>query len=102
MTAVEMLDSFIATLDSNIEGVESCLHDGNKVRELAVLIEQQINDELPSILETLRTEGLDELHRERLEVCLVKLSELHSKTATRVVWTQDFADYVRQSVVRID
>ena len=81
--------------------MESCLHDGNKVRELAVLIEQQINDELP-ILETLRTEGLDELHRERLEVCLVKLSELHSKTATRVVWTQDFADYVRQSVVRID
>ena len=102
MTAVEMLDNFIATLDSKIEGAKSCVHDGNKFRELAILIEQQIRDQLPLILETLRVEGIDEMHRERLEVCLVKLSDLQSKTDTRVVWTQEFADYVKQSAVKLD
>ena len=97
MTATEMLDKFIATLNGQIEGASLCMKNAEEFQAACADIEQLIGVDLQAIMSAFGKEGLGELDRQRLEACLAKLNDLESRGRARVVWTQDFEDYIRRS-----
>ena len=97
MTATEMLDRFVATLDGLIEGALARVRDASELQAAATEIEQLISAQLPAILEAFGEDGPGDLERERLEACLARLAGLEMKASARLVWGQDFEDYIRTS-----
>ena len=97
MTATEMLDQFIATLNGRIEGALSCVPDAEAFQAACADIEQLIGADLQAVMLAFGEKGPGEVDRQRLEDCLAKLSDLESRSRARVVWAQDFEEYIRRS-----
>jgi hypothetical protein len=97
MTATEMLDQFIATLNGQIEGAKSCLENADAFQAVCVDVEQLIKVDLQTVMLAFGEKGPGEADRQRLEECLAKLVDLESRSRARVVWAQDFEDYIRRS-----
>ena len=97
MTATEMLDQFIATLNGRIEGAKSCLENAEAFQAACADVEQLINADFQAVILTFGEKGPSEADRQRLEECLSRLVELESRSRARVVWAQDFEDYIRKS-----
>ena len=102
MTATEMLDTFIATLNGRIEGAMLRVHDANELQAASIEIEKLISVELPPVLAAFGEGGPGDSERLRLEACLASLLQLEAKSSARLVWAQDFADYIRKSVTEGD
>ena len=96
MTATEMLDEFIATLNGHIEGAFTCLQNADAFQAACGNIEQLISDDLQVVLQALNEEGFGEADQQQLEECLARLVDLESRSHARVVWAQDFEDYIRR------
>ena len=97
MTATEMLDQFIATLNGRIEGAHSCAQNSEAFQAACADIERLISADLQVIMLAFGEKGPGEAERQRLEECLARLIELESRNRARVVWAQDFEDYIRKS-----
>ena len=98
MTATEKLDRFIATFNRRIEGALSRLQKPQAFQAACADIEQLIGAELQTVILAFGEKGLGEKDRQRLEECLARLAVLESRSRTRVVWAQDFEDYIRRSL----
>ena len=97
MTVTEILDRFIATLDGRIEGAMSCVQNAEAFRAACADIEKLISVDLKAVMQAFGENGLGEADRQRLEECLARLVDLESRSRARVVWAQDFEDYIRKS-----
>ena len=97
MTATEMLDQFIATLNGQIEGAHSCAQNAGEFQAACVDIEKFINADLKTVIQAFGDKGPGEADRQRLEECLARLVDLESRSRARVVWAQDFEDYIRKA-----
>ena len=96
MTATEMLNQFIATLNGRIGGALSCVRNAEAFQAACVDIEKLIDTDLKAVIQAFGEEGLGEADRQNLEECLAKLVDLESRSRARVVWVQDFEDYIRR------
>ena len=96
MTATEMLDQFIATLNGRIEGALSCVQNAEAFQAACADIEKLIDADLKAVIQAFGKKGPAEADRQRLEECLARLAQLESKSRARVVWAQDFEDYIRR------
>ena len=56
-----------------------------------------ISDDLQDVLQALNEEGFGEADQQQLEDCLARLVDLESRSHARVVWAQDFEDYIRRA-----
>ena len=97
MTATEMLDKFITTLDGHIEGALACLQNADAFQSACDNIEQVISDDLQVVMQALNKEGFGKADKQQLEECLARLVDLESRSRARGVWAQDFGDYIRRS-----
>ena len=97
MTATEMLDKFIATLNGQIEGALLCVKNTEAFQAACADVEQLIGADLQAVISAFGEKGPGELDRQRLEECLARLVDLESRNRARVVWAQDFEDYIRRS-----
>ena len=97
MTATEMLDEFIATLNGHVEGALACLQNADAFQAACGNIELLISDDLQVVLQALNEEGFGEADQQQLEECLARLVDLESRSRARVVWAQDFEDYIRRA-----
>ena len=97
MTATEMLDQFIATLNGRIGGALSCVRNAEAFQAACVDIEKLIDTDLKAVIQAFGEEGLGEADRQNLEECLARLVDLESRNRARVVWVRDFEDYVRRA-----
>ena len=97
MTATEMLDQFIATLNGRIEGALSCVQKAEAFQAACVDIEKFIDADLETVIKAFGEKGPGEEDRQRLEECLARLVDLESRSRARVVWAQDFEDYIRRA-----
>ena len=91
-----MLDHFIATLNGKIEGALACAQNAEAFQAVCVDIEQLIGVDLQAVMVAFGEKGPGELDRQRLEDCLARLVDLESRNRARVVWAQDFEDYIRR------
>ena len=96
MTATEMLDQFIATLNGQIEGAQLCAQNAEAFQSACADIERLISADLEAVMLAFGEQGPGEADRQRLEECLARLAELESRSRARVVWAQDFEDYIRK------
>ena len=97
MTATETLDKFIATLNGKIEGAILCVQNAEAFHAACADIEQLIRVDFQGVMSAFGEKGPGELDRQRLEACLARLIELESRGRARVVWAQDFEEYIRRS-----
>ena len=97
MTATEMLDQFIATLNGRIEGAHSCAQNLEAFQAACADIEHLISADFQVVMLAFGEQGPGDADRQRLEECLARLIELESRNHARVVWAQDFEDYMRRS-----
>ena len=97
MTATEMLDKFIATLNGKIEGALLCVQTADAFQAACADIEQLISVDLQAVMAAFGEKGPGELDRKRLEACLARLVVLESRSRARLVWTQDFEEHIRRS-----
>ena len=97
MTATEMLDRFIATLNGQIEGAISCMQNAEAFQAACADIEKLIGADLEAVIQAFGAKGPGEADRQRLEECLARLVDLESRSRARVVWAQDFEDYIRRA-----
>lgn len=102
MTVTETLEDFIATLNGRIESALSCAHDATALQAAAADIEHLISNDLQPVLEAFGEGGPDEAARQRLEESLARLVELEAKSSARLVWAQDFEDYIRKTASESD
>ena len=97
MTATEMLDQFIATLNGRIEGALSCVQNAEAFQAACADIEKLIDADLKAVIQAFGDNGPGEADRQRLEECVVRLVDLETRSRARVVWVQDFEDYIRRA-----
>ena len=92
----EILDRFIATLNSRIEGASSCVQKAEAFQAACIDIEKFIDADLKTVIQAFGEKGPDEADLQRLGECLARLVDLESRSRARVVWAQDFEDYIRR------
>jgi len=97
MTATEMLDQFVATLNGRIEGALSCVQNAEGFQAACADIEKLIDADLKAVIQGFGELGPGEADRQRLEACLARLVDLELRSQARVVWAQDFEDYIRRA-----
>lgn len=102
MTATETLETFIATLNGKIESASLCVQDAAAFQQVSADIEHLISTDLASVLQAFGDAGPAEADRQRLEDSLARLVELEQKSSARLVWAQDFEDYVRKVASETD
>ena len=92
-----MLDQFIATLNGQIEGAQSCARNAEAFQAACADIERLISADLQAVMLAFGEQGPGEADRQRLEECLARLVDLESRSHARVVWAQDLEDYIRRA-----
>ena len=97
MTATEMLDQFVATLNGRIEGALLCVQNAEEFQAACADIEKLIDADLKAVIQAFGENGPGEADQQRLEKCLVRLGDLETRSRARVVWVQDFEDYIRRA-----
>ena len=95
MTETENIASFVSALNEAIESARTRLREPDAFLAATRDIESLIETGLPPVLEAARAHGISEDDREQLEAGLAALAELQSGADARVVWSQDFEDYMR-------
>ena len=102
MTANEMLEEFIRTLNDLVESANACVRDPDDFLTINEQIKTLIETDLPSLAEAFSSGKLGADERARLELSLASLGDLEAKGRARLVWAGDFEDYMRQALSRDD
>ena len=102
MTANEMLDSFICTLNDLVESANARVRDPDEFLAINEQIKTLIETDLPSLAEAFSACELGAVERARLDLSLALLGDLEAKGRARLVWAGDFEDYMRKALSRDD
>ena len=98
MTATEMLEGFIGTLNELIESAHACAREPDNFLATNEQIKMLIDRDLPPLVEAISAGELGGDAPARLERCLVALGDLEAKGRARLVWADDFEDYMRKAL----
>ena len=102
MTATDTVDSFVSVLDGLIEDARSCVRDADTFRAAVGEIETLIETKLPAIATALADTGITDADRAKLKASFEALGALQASAEARVVWSQDFNDYMRAALAGDD
>ena len=100
MTVNEKLEELLSALDPLIESACSCADDAPAFQKVNVSIAQMMSESWPPIAEALVAIEPDAEVRARIVKMSEKLADLEARTRARLVWADDFEDYVREVVIQ--
>ena len=100
MTVNEMLEEFLIALDPLIESAYSCVDDAAAFQKVHESIAKVLSEFWPPIAEELAAIEPDSEMRAKITKMSEKLADLEARTRARLVWSDDFEDYLRQSVTQ--
>ena len=100
MTVNEMLEELLSALDPLIESARSCVDDAPKFQKVNESITKVMSESLPPIAEALAAIEPDVEMRARITKMSEKLADLEARTRARLVWADDFEDYIRETVTQ--
>jgi|TARA_B100001093_G_scaffold518415_1_gene603147 hypothetical protein len=100
MTVNEKLEELLSALDPLIESACSCADDASSFQKANESIAKLISESWPPILEALVSIEPDAGMRATITKMSEKLATLETRTRARLVWADDFEDYIRQAVIQ--
>ena len=100
MTVNEMLEELLIALDPLIESARSCVDDAAAFQKVNESIAKVMSELWPPIAEALAAIEPDAEMRAKITKMSEKLADLEARTRARLVWADDFEDYIRQSVTQ--
>ena len=100
MTVNEKLGELLSALDPLIESACSCADDAPAFHKVNQSIAKVMSEAWPPIAEALASIEPDVELRASITKMSEKLADLEARTRARLVWAEDFEDYIRESVTR--
>ena len=100
MTVKEKLEELLSALDPLIESACSCVDDAPSFQKVNESIAKVMAESWPPIAEALTSIEPDAEMRARIAKMSEKLADLDTRTRARLVWADDFEDYIREAVTQ--
>ena len=100
MTVKEKLEELLSALDPLIESACSCADDAPAFHKVNESIAKVMSEAWPPIAEALVSIEPDPGMRAKITEMSDKLSTLEARTRARLVWADDFEDYIRDVVTQ--
>ena len=94
------LDVFFDTFEANLESALSCLENENLFNQKIKVLEKNLLDASPNLIEEIQIESLDNFQIEKIRGILKLLKTLELKTNARLNWFQDLDQHLRQSLAK--
>ena len=94
------LDVFFDTFESNLESALLCLENENLFNEKIKVLEKNLLDASPNLIEEIQIESLDNFQIEKIRGILKLLKTLELKTNARLNWFQDLDQHLKQSLAK--
>ena len=100
MTVNEKLEELLSAVNPLIDSACLCADDALAFQKVNESIAKIISESWPPIAEALAAIEPDAEMRARITKMSEKLADLEARTRARLVWANDFEDYVRESVTQ--
>ena len=100
MTVNEKLEELLSALDPLIERARLCVDDAPAFQKGNESIAKVMSESWPPIAEALASIEPDAGMRAKITEMSEKLSTLEARTRARLVWADDFEDYIRDAVTQ--
>ena len=100
MTVNEKLEELLSALDPLIESARSCVDDAPSFQKVNESIAKVMSESWPPIAEALTSIEPDAEMRARIAKMSEKLADLDTRTRARLVWADDFEDYIREAATQ--
>ena len=100
MTVNEKLEELPTALDPLIESARLCVDDAPAFQNVNESIAKVMSEAWPPIAETLNSIEPDADMRASITKMSEKLADLDTRTRARLVWADDFEDYIRLAVTQ--
>ena len=100
MTVNERLEELLSALDPLIESARLCVDDAPKFQNVNESITKVMSESWPPIGDAIAAIEPDAEMRARITKISEKLADLEARTRARLVWADDFEDYIRESVTQ--
>ena len=98
MTVEKELEEFVNALEERLESALSVADDPNSLLDIMNGIEKHLATAWPPLADAIKRDGLQPEHRAALEQIVGLLTSLESRTRGRLVWLNDFGDYMRAAL----
>ena len=98
MTIERKLEEFVNALEFDLESAFSVMDDPNSFLDKMNCIEKHLATAWPPLADLIKQSGLQPEHRVALKKIVDLLTTLETKTRGRLVWLNDFGDYMRTSL----
>jgi len=98
MTVNEKLVELEGTLNPLIERALSCVGDADALLAANRQIEQLMSATWPDLVAELSADGPSAEERAIIEALSMALARLESETRARLVWADDFDEYMRRAL----
>ena len=98
MTVEKELEEFVNALEERLGSALSVGDDPNSLLDIMNGIEKHLANAWPPLADAIKREGLQPEHRAALEQIVGLLTSLESRTRGRLVWLNDFGDYMRAAL----
>ena len=100
MTVNEKLEELLSAVNPLIDSACSCADDALAFQKANESIAKLIAESWPPIAEALAAIEPDAEMRARITKMSKKLADLEARTRARLVWADDFEDYIRDVVTQ--
>ena len=94
MTVEKELEEFVNALEERLGSALSVADDPNSLLDMMNGIEKHLANAWPPLADAIKREGLQPEHRAALEQIVGLLTSLEIRTRGRLVWLNDFGDYM--------
>ena len=98
MTVEKELEEFVNALEVRLESAFSVVDDPNSFLDTMNGIEKHLATAWPPLVDAIKQDGLQPEHRAALEKIVDLLTTLETRTRGRLVWLNDFGDYMRAAL----
>ena len=95
MTIERKLEEFVNALEFNLESALSVMDDPNSFLDEMNCIEKHLATAWPPLADLIKQRGLRPEDRVALKKIVDLLTTLEAKTRGRLVWLNDFEDYMQ-------
>ena len=100
MTVNEKLEELLSALDPLIERARLCVDAAPAFQKVNESIAKVMSASWPPIAEALASIEPDAAMRARIAKMSKKLADIDTRTRARLVWADDFEDYIRKAVTQ--
>ena len=98
MTVGKELAEFVNALEIRLESALFAVDDPNSFLDAMKGIEKHLATAWPPLADAIKQDGLQPEHRAALEKIVDLLTALETRTRGRLVWLNDFGDYMRAAL----